>query len=80
MRSQANQENNWSRPIPNKVKKFLCNFDYISKFTVLKWAEKLSTDRLITCCKIIFAEYGLLKTVMPGMGTTLFQRDSEISA
>ena len=33
--------------------------DYSSMFSIGKWVEKLSAESLITCCKIICAEYRL---------------------
>ena len=36
----------------------------ISKFQIGKKVEKLSTDNLIICCKIMFAEYRLTKKIM----------------
>ena len=44
---------------------FFCVVDYHNKFPMVKWAERLSTDSLILCCEIIFAENRLLKKIMP---------------
>ena len=38
--------------------------DYHSKFLIIKKTADLSADRLISTCKIIFAEYGIPKKIM----------------
>ena len=48
---------------------FLFVDDYHSTFSIVKNAVQLSADGLITCCKIIFAEYRLPKKMMSDAGT-----------
>ena len=52
-------------------KHYLCNVDYHSKFPVIKKAEDLSADSLISIYKVIFAEYGLPKKIMSDLGSNL---------
>ena len=56
---------------------FLSIVDYFRKFPIIMCAEKLSADSLIVCCKVVFAEYGLPKNIMSGMGTNLILKKSQ---
>ena len=49
-------------------KQYLCIVDYHSKFLIIKKTEDLSADSLILTCKIICAEYGILKKIMSDSG------------
>ena len=49
-------------------KQYLCIVDYHSKFPIIKKTKDLSADSLIFMCKIIFAEYGILKKIMSDSG------------
>ena len=45
-------------------KNYVCIVDYHSKFPIVKRAEEMSAERLITACKAMFSEYGLPKKTM----------------
>ena len=49
-------------------KQYLCIVDYHRKFLFFKKTKDLSADSLILTCKIIFAEYGILKKINSDSG------------
>ena len=50
-------------------KNYLCIVDYHSKFSVIKKMEGLSSEKLITTTKVMFAEYGILHRLMSDVGS-----------
>ena len=49
-------------------KHYLCIVDYHCKFPIIKKTEHLLADSFILMCKVIFAEYGLPKTMSDSVG------------
>ena len=47
----------------------LCIVDYYSKFMVVKKVESMSYEEVILATKVIFAEFGLHKTIVSDVGT-----------
>ena len=44
-------------------KNSFCSVDYLSKFSIEKWAEKVIADKIIASCKVVFTEYWLPKVI-----------------
>ena len=47
---------------------FLCIVEYHSRFQIVKQTDILSAESLITCCKTVFAEYGLPRKMALDVG------------
>ena len=54
-------------PINNS--NFFHAVEYHRKFPIVKRAEKISADSLITCGNVLLAEYGLRKKIISDEGT-----------